>query len=116
MDSASGRRRLLEIQAELAELNPRAPTAGERAEALRAEISAIAAAQRRDSSARSARAFGEQVSPTGYDAPVEALESFLESVAGSRPADRQPPTPEESHRPPAPPQSPPPTPRNEDSR
>jgi len=85
MDIARFRRRLLEIEAELATLDPRVPGTTERAGELREEIAALADEQRQHSTALGARAFGELVAPTGHDAPVEKVDQFIDSFAGEYP-------------------------------
>ncbi|HLR28459.1 MAG TPA: hypothetical protein VK086_07185 [Ruania sp.] len=94
MDIARFRRRVLEIEAELAALDPRMPGTTERAGELREEIAALADEQRQHSTALGARAFGELVTPTGHDAPVEKVDQFIESVAGEYPT-AQPPANED---------------------
>src|SRR5699024_12500755 len=85
MDIARFRRRVLEIEAELAALDPRMPGTTERAGELREEIAALADEQRQHSTALGARAFGELVTPTGHDAPVEMVDKFIDSVDGETP-------------------------------
>lgn len=96
MDSARFRRRLVEIQAELAEMDPRVPGTAERAADLREEIAALAAEQRQRSSMLAARAFGGLVTPTGVDAPVETIDAFVESVASDYPSPQTPASSEAS--------------------
>lgn len=90
MDIARFRQRLLEIEAELAALDPRVPGTAERAGELREEIAVLAAEQRRHSTVRAAGAFGQLVTPTGVDAPVESIDAFVDTVAAEHPSPQTP--------------------------
>lgn len=91
MDPLTFRHRVLEIQAELAELDPRAPGAADTAQGLSAELETLAAEQRERHERTTGRAFGQAVAPTGVDAPVETLTAMVdqvESLTGQDPTDQ----------------------------
>lgn len=94
MDIVTFRRRVLEIQAELEALDPTEPGAADRATALGAEVDALAAQQRERTARVAARAFGQTVTPTGLDTPVDTLTTLVDRVeAATAPEDSAPTEP-----------------------
>lgn len=91
MDIVTFRRRVLEIQSELAALNPAETGAAERAQALGAEVDELAAEQRQRTERVAARAFGHTVTPTG--APVDTLTHLVEKLESA--TEPEPPAPKE---------------------
>lgn len=116
MDIVAFRRRVVEIQAELAALEPTEPGAADRATALGAELDVLVAQQRERTARVAARAFGQSVTPTGLDTPVDALTALVDRVEGATapedPAPTEPssltesPGPTEPSRPPGSPEPP----------
>ncbi|WP_022917831.1 hypothetical protein [Ruania albidiflava] len=80
MDIVAFRRRVLEIQTELEALDPTAPGAADRAGELSAELEQLAAEQRERTARTAARAFGQTVTPTGVDAPVDTLSELVDRL------------------------------------
>lgn len=104
MDIVTFRRRVLEIQAELGALDPTEPGAADRATALGAEVDALAAQQRERTARVAARAFGQTVTPTGLDTPVDTLTTLVDRVeAATAPEDPSPPEPSSPPAPSSPP-------------
>ena len=101
MDIVAFRRRVLEVQAELAALDPTEPGAAERARALGAEVDQLAAEQRERTARMAARAFGQSVTPTGLDTPVDTLSTLVDRVEAAAAPDE--PAPPEEPTPPEPP-------------
>lgn len=107
MNIVAFRRRVLEIQAELTALDPTEPGAAEQATALGAEVDALAAQQRERTARVAARAFGQTVTPTGLDTPVDTLTTLVDRVeAATAPEDPAPPEPSSPPAPSSPPESP----------
>lgn len=91
MDIVAFRRRVLEIQAELAALDPTEPGAADRARALGAEVDQLAIEQRERTARVAARAFGQSVTPTGLDTPVDSLTALVDRVeAATAPCQPEP--------------------------
>jgi len=80
MDIVAFRRRVLEIQAELEALDPTTPGAADRAGELSAELDQLAAEQHERTARVAARAFGQTVTPTGVDAPVDTLSELVDRL------------------------------------
>ena len=89
MDIVAFRRRVLEIQAELAALDPTEPGAADRARSLGAEVDELAAEQRERTARVAARAFGQTVTPTGVDAPVNTLTTLVDRIEAATAPDKQ---------------------------
>lgn len=105
MDIVTFRRRVLEIQAELEALDPTEPGAADRATALGAEVDALAAQQRERTARVAARAFGQTVTPTGLDTPVDTLTTLVDRVeAATAPEDSAPTRPSSPPEPASPPE------------
>ncbi|WP_139177751.1 hypothetical protein [Ruania alba] len=79
MDSADFRHRMLEIQAELTDLDPTAEGTVDRAQELADEIDQLAAEQRERANELAAKAFEAKVARTGVDAP-ENLTSAVDRL------------------------------------
>ena len=89
MDIVAFRRRVLEIRAELAALDPTEPGAADRARSLGAEVNELAAEQRERTARVAARAFGRTVTPTGLDAPVDTLSTLVDRIEAATAPDQQ---------------------------
>ncbi len=83
MDSLTFRTRVMEIQAELSDMDPTDPGTVERATELADELDVLAAEQRERANQLAARAFEQQVAVTGVDTPLEKVSEAVDRVTGT---------------------------------